>query len=72
MKTSKAIKALSVIKGIPYSQLAKAMNIQEQSFNNKLSRGNYKVSDLVKICEQLGVELIIKDGENSYSIMDDK
>ena len=72
IKTSKIIKSISVLKGIPYKHIAKELGILEESFNNKLSRGNYKVTDLVEICEALGVDVGIKDGDNFYSFIENK
>ncbi|QUN13594.1 hypothetical protein KEC48_03445 [Clostridium sp. C1] len=70
MKPSKIIRFISNQKNIPYNQIADQLGMQEQSLNNKLYRNNYKVSDLIKICEILDVDLCIRDRNNVYSLME--
>lgn len=72
MKPSKIIRFISNQKNIPYNQIADQLGMQEQSLNNKLYRNNYKVSDLIKICEILDVDLCIRDGNNIYSLISNK
>lgn len=66
MKAAQIIKFISKQKGITYKDIANNLNMIEQSFNNKLSRNNYSVSFLLKLCKMLGIELCIKDGDNLY------
>lgn len=68
MKAAQIIKFISKQKGITYKEIADDLNMIEQSFNNKLSRNNYSVSFLLKLCKMLGVALCIKDGDNLYVI----
>lgn len=57
---SNIIKKIMDSKGIGNQQMAEALGIKTQSFNNKLYRDSYTVRELVKILDILDCKLIIE------------
>ena len=52
---------------INQKDLAQVLGMTKQSFSNKIQRDTFTVSDVVKISDYLGMQLILK-GENEYII----
>jgi len=49
---------------IRITDLAKKLNTSKQNLFNKLYRNDLKLSDIIEICNQLGIEIkFLKDGK---------
>lgn len=49
---------------ITITDLAKKLNTSKQNLFNKLYRNDLKLSDIIEICNQLGIEIkFLKDGK---------
>lgn len=72
MNIRNILRGLMIIKERSYSDLAKNLNVSENTVKAKFSRGIYAVEDLLDLCDSLGAELVIKDGENIYPISNEK
>ena len=55
-------------KHITKTELAEKIGITKQNMSNKIKRDNFSALELVEIADALGVQLILKDGENEYRI----
>lgn len=57
------IKGLLNFKGKTQKEIAKALNMEESSFNNKMTKGNFTVVELIKIAELTNTTLMFRDEE---------
>lgn len=71
-KCNKAIVALMTLKDKNMNDLADVVGMTEGSLRTKLSRGAYKLEDLIIYAKFLGVDIGFKDGDNFYSFIDHK
>ena len=55
-------------KGISKGELAEKIGITKQNMSNKIKRDNFSALELVEIADALGVQLVLKDGQNEYRI----
>ncbi len=65
------IKGLLNFKGKTQKEIAKALNMEESSFNNKMTKGNFTVVELIKIAELTNTTLMFRD-EEGFMITFDK
>ena len=40
-----------------------------QSLNNKFSNNRFNVEDLIKICDYLGLEIVVRDKEKQHDVV---
>lgn len=71
-KCNRVLVSLMKLKNKEMSILAKQCNTTEGSLRTKLSRGAYKLDDLIKYAEFLEVDIGFKDGDNFYSFIENK
>jgi len=61
MSMAEKIRILRVKKGnLSERELAARMGDTPQNLNNKMKRDDFKISELTKIADALGVELVVK------------
>lgn len=53
---------------ITQNDLANVLGMTKQSFSNKMNRDSFTVEDMVKIASFLDMQVILKKGENEYTI----
>lgn len=68
MSVVTVIKTILDEKDITKGELAERIGITKQNMSNKIKRDNFSTLELVEIADALGVQLILKDGENEYRI----
>lgn len=54
MEVAKTFKKIMVDKEIKQTQIADAMGLAKQNFNNQLKADNFRINDVIKIAEILG------------------
>lgn len=59
MNITKKIKLLLVERDMTATQLAEKIDTTQSNLSKKMKNGSYTVSDLEKIAEALGLELVI-------------
>ena len=58
------IKKALIDKGIKNYELARLLNVSDQNIYNIMKRDkDIKISTLYKVCEALGLEIVLKDKE---------
>lgn len=67
MTISEQIKVLCVRCNVSEAELARRLGKSPQSFNSKMKRGSFTISELVKVADVMGVsfkrEFILANGE---------
>lgn len=64
MSITDKVKAAINLSGKSKTQLARYLNISNQSLSNKLSRGSFSAEDLIKIADFTGSTLLFEFEEN--------
>ena len=72
MAVSNKIKALIKLKGKDNVELAKHLKISKQALSNKLYRGSFSATDLIKISACLGCELAFIVDEKQRITLNEK
>ena len=72
MSVSDKVKATLNLSGKRIYELAECFEISPQAMRNKLSRGSFSATDLIKICEFLGGKLVIELDDNQKIYFDMK
>lgn len=72
MSVSSKIKTAVQLKERRLQDLSECLNISPQGVRNKLNRGSFSASDLIKVCDYLGGKLIIEfdDQKVAFQIED--
>lgn len=71
-KCNRIITALMTLKEISFKDFCKSCGLAETSLRPKLSKGAYKLEDLISYAKALNVDVGFKDGDNFYSFIEDK
>lgn len=68
MDAKKVINQLLLERNITMESLAKSLNMQTQSLRNKINRGNYSLTDFIKIMNILecDVQVITRDSKKVF------
>lgn len=64
MSITDKVKAAINLSGKSKTELARYLNISNQSLSNKLSRGSFSAEDLIKIADFTGSTLLFEFEEN--------
>lgn len=70
MSISSKVKALMLMKGKTVGDMAGHLNIQEQSYRNKLSRESFTVPDLIRLVDACGAKLLIDVDGKQLIVLD--
>ena len=60
LNITEMIKILLLKKGATHAELARYLNMTPQNLSYRLKRGDFKVSELQKIADFIGVELVVE------------
>lgn len=71
-KCNRIINALMTLKEVPFKEFCIRCGISENTLRPKLSKGAYKLEDLISYAKALNVDVGFKDGDNFYSFIEEK
>ena len=71
-RCNKIIVALMTLKEVSMKEFCNRCGLSENSMRPKLSKGAYKLDDLISYAKALGVDVGFKDGDNFYSFIENK
>lgn len=71
-RCNRIIVALMTLKEVSMKEFCNRCGLSENTMRPKLSKGAYKLEDLISYAKALGVDVGIKDGDNFYSFIEDK
>lgn len=71
-RCNRIIVALMTLKEVSMKEFCNRCGLSENSMRPKLSKGAYKLEDLISYAKALNVDVGFKDGDNFYSFIEDK
>lgn len=68
MDSKKVLNQVMLERGVDYEWMAKKLGIQTQSFRNKISRGNYGLSDFIQMMDILecDIQVVTRDSKKVF------
>lgn len=71
-RCNRIIVALMTLKEVSMKEFCNRCGLSENTMRPKLSKGAYKLEDLISYAKALNVDVGFKDGENFYSFIENK
>lgn len=68
MDSKKVLNQIMLERGVDYTWMAKKLEMNTQSFRNKISRGNYSLSDFMKMMDILecDIQIVTRDSKKIF------
>lgn len=71
-RCNRIIVALMTLKEVSMKEFCNRCGLSENTMRPKLSKGAYKLEDLISYAKALNVDVGFKDGDNFYSFIENK